>query len=65
MPGNMAKEDDMKRSNVIKMPNRKPKSNPTAKELERGGWKDLMRPAISSHWMRRHSDLRKICKTLG
>ena len=30
----MAKADDIKRSNVIKMPNKKPKANPTAEELE-------------------------------
>jgi hypothetical protein len=30
-----------------------------------GGWKDLMRRDIPSHRMRRHSDLRKICKTVG
>jgi hypothetical protein len=34
MPANMPKEDDIKRSNVIKMPNRKPKANPTPEELE-------------------------------
>ena len=34
MPAIMAKEDDIKRSNVIKMPNRKPKANPTPEELE-------------------------------
>jgi hypothetical protein len=28
------KEADIKRSNVIKMPNRKPKANPTLEELE-------------------------------
>ena len=30
----MPNEDDVKRSNVIKMPNRKPKANPTPEELE-------------------------------
>jgi hypothetical protein len=30
----MPNEDDMKRSNVIEMPNRKLKANPTPKELE-------------------------------
>jgi hypothetical protein len=30
----MPNEDDIKRSNVIKMPNREPKANPTPEELE-------------------------------
>jgi hypothetical protein len=30
----MPKEDDIKRSNVIKMPNRKPKANSTPEDLE-------------------------------
>ena len=30
----MPNEDDVKRSNVIKMPNRKPRANPTREELE-------------------------------
>jgi hypothetical protein len=30
----MPKEDDIKPSNVIKMPNRKPKASPTLEELE-------------------------------
>jgi hypothetical protein len=30
----MPNEDGIKRSNVIKMPNRKPKANPTPEELE-------------------------------
>jgi hypothetical protein len=30
----MPEEDDVKRSNVIEMPNRKPKANPTPEELE-------------------------------
>jgi hypothetical protein len=34
MPANMAKEDGAKRSNVMAMPNRMPKANPTPEELE-------------------------------
>ena len=34
MLANMPKEDDIKRSNVIKMPNKKPKPNFTSEELE-------------------------------
>jgi hypothetical protein len=30
----MSNEDNIKRSNVIEMPNRKPKANPTPEELE-------------------------------
>ena len=30
----MSEEKDVKRSNVIQMPNRKPKANPTPEELE-------------------------------
>jgi hypothetical protein len=61
----MPKEDDIKRSNVIKMPNRKPKRILLPKNWSCGGWKDWMRRAIPSHRMRRYSDLRKICKTVG
>jgi hypothetical protein len=34
MPANMPKEDGAKRSNVMAMPNRMPKANPTPEELE-------------------------------
>jgi hypothetical protein len=34
MPANMLNEDDIQHSNVIEMPNRKPKANPTPEELE-------------------------------
>jgi hypothetical protein len=30
----MPEEDDVKRSNVIEMPSRKPKANPTREEVE-------------------------------
>jgi hypothetical protein len=33
----MPEKDDVKRPNVIEMPNRKPKANPTPEELEQ--WK--------------------------
>jgi hypothetical protein len=61
----MPEEDDVKRSNVIEMPKRKPKANPTREEVELWSLEGLMMRAISSHRMRRRSDLRKICKTLG
>jgi hypothetical protein len=59
----MPKEDDIKRSNVIKMPNRKPKANPTPKELELWRLEGLDETGYFRHRMRRCSDLRKICKT--
>jgi hypothetical protein len=34
MPGNVPEDNDAKRSNVIEMPSRKPKANPTPQELE-------------------------------
>jgi hypothetical protein len=61
----MPEEDDTKRSNVIEMPTESRKRVLLGESWICGGWKDLMSQAISSHRMRRHSDLRKICKTVG
>jgi hypothetical protein len=61
----MPNEDSIKRSNVIKMPNRKPKANPTPEELELWRLEGLDGAGYVQPRMRRHSDLRKICKTVG
>jgi hypothetical protein len=64
MPANMPKEDGAKRSNVMAMPNRMPKANPTPEELELWRLEELDEAGYFQPRMRRYSDLRKICKTL-
>jgi hypothetical protein len=61
----MPKEDDIKRSNVIKMPNRKPKANPTPEDLELWRLEGLDEADYFQPPDEEACDLRKICKTVG